>query len=113
MEHHRKHCEEMQYVTNPTQMRLMLDRRGERVEEGKNSWWLQGNLVAKSTSVFEGEMVKRYRVVWGSASNPRSEGNEGAGKGEGFVDSLQKGDIIAIWARVKVSIASRYVFIPC
>lgn len=88
-------------------MRLMLDRRGERIEEGKNSWWLQGNLVAKSTSVFEGEMVKRYRVVWGSSSNPRFEGNVGAGKGEGFVDSLRKGDIIAIWARVKV----RYIML--
>ncbi|KAF1998841.1 hypothetical protein P154DRAFT_535939 [Amniculicola lignicola CBS 123094] len=71
------------------------------VTEGEYTWWLQGNIVTKGMSIFDGEMVKRYRVVWGCHRNPVFEGNEGAGLGEGFVDSLQEGDNIAIWARAK------------
>lgn len=97
MDANRLHCSEMIHV-GPK----YVDIEGNPIKEGYLSWYLQGNLVAKGTSVFEGEMVKRYHVVWGSSSNPRVEGNEGAGKGEGFIDSLQKGDIIAVWARAKV-----------
>lgn len=70
---------------------------------GTHAWYLQGNQVARATSLFEGEMVKRYRVIWGCKANPRWEGNEGAGRGEGFVDSLREGDRILVWARAKVS----------
>jgi hypothetical protein len=99
MEGNRVYCPEMMKVTWPE------DMTGEdpNLDEGKHSWYLQGNMVAKGTSVFKGEMVKRYHVVWGSKHNPRFVGNEGAGKGEGFVDSLRPGDVIGIFANVKVS----------
>ncbi|KAF2111927.1 hypothetical protein BDV96DRAFT_580876 [Lophiotrema nucula] len=73
----------------------------QRYEEGKYAWWLQGNKVAKGTSVFEDDMVKRYRVLWGCEGNVALDGNEGAGGGEDFIKSLQKGDIIVVWARAK------------
>ncbi|KAF2474454.1 uncharacterized protein BDR25DRAFT_281405 [Lindgomyces ingoldianus] len=70
-------------------------------EEGRLAWWLQGNQVARGTEVFDGDMVKRYRVVWGCKKNPRWQGNEGAGKGDGFVDSLRTGDVVGVWVRAK------------
>ncbi|PSN59797.1 hypothetical protein BS50DRAFT_594230 [Corynespora cassiicola Philippines] len=70
-------------------------------DEGRHSWYLQGNLVGRFKSIFDGEMVKRYRVVWGSQANPRWEGDEGSGHGEGFVDALRSDDIIVVWARAK------------
>ncbi|KAF1957312.1 hypothetical protein CC80DRAFT_524895 [Byssothecium circinans] len=97
MEPQRKHCPKMMKVTWP----LGSDGPKQALDEGTHAWWLQGNQVARSTSIFEGEMVKRYRVVWGCAANPTWEGNEGAGRGEGFVDGLKEGDRIAVWARAK------------
>ncbi|PVI04018.1 hypothetical protein DM02DRAFT_652034 [Periconia macrospinosa] len=97
MEPMRRHCPEMMKVTWPRGYR----KSKPALDEGTHAWWLQGNQVARATSIFEGEMVKRYRVVWGCAANPRWEGNEGAGRGEGFVDSLKDGDRIAVWARAK------------
>ena len=97
METNRSESEAMKMITWPEGV------SEEDVEEGKHSWYLQGNQVARSTSVFEGEMVKRYHVVWGSKDNPRFEGNEGAGRGLGFVDSLREGDVIGVFANAKVS----------
>jgi hypothetical protein len=71
--------------------------------EGQHAWYLQGNEVARAVSVFEGDYIRRYRVVWGCKDNPTWEGNEGAGRGENFIDSLQDGDWICVWARAKVS----------
>lgn len=72
-------------------------------QKGDHAWYLQGNEVARATSVFDGEMVKRYQVVWSSTATPRWVGNEGTGRGTGFVDSLQQGDWLCVWARAKVS----------
>lgn len=98
IESQRLHCKEMMEVTSPV-------KKGEsplKVEEGEYSWYLQGNHVKKRLSVFEGEMVPRYRIVWGSKANPVWSGNEGAGSGTGFVDTLKPGDWICVWARAKV-----------
>jgi hypothetical protein len=70
--------------------------------EGSHAWYLQSNEVARATSTFEGEYIRRYRVVWGCKANPIWVGNEGSGSGECFVDTLQYGDWICVWARAKV-----------
>jgi hypothetical protein len=58
--------------------------------EDNFAWYLQGNKVA----------AKRiYNVVW--AEEPWA-GNEGSGTGEGFLEALQEGDRILVWARAKV-----------
>jgi hypothetical protein len=100
-ESHRTHCEEMQFFRWLEEE----DRAAERLPrgvEGEHAWYLQGNEVARGISTFEGDFIPRYRVVWGCKANPVWAGNEGAGKGEHFLDSLQKGDWICVWARAKV-----------
>ncbi|KAF2184669.1 hypothetical protein K469DRAFT_633387 [Zopfia rhizophila CBS 207.26] len=94
VEPQRRHCPEMMKVESGS-------HPFSEVDEGKYAWYLQGNQVARGYSVFHGELVRRYRVVWGCSSNLNFEGNEGAGRGEGFVDSLEEGDILAIFARAK------------
>lgn len=128
MEPQRLHCDEMKKITwsvearerqneiyeepsrNPrpwnAQASIQKTEMCDERDEGKHSWYLQGNQVAKGTSVFEGEMVKRYHVVWGCAANPTWKGDAGAGSGEAFVDSLQKGDTIVVWSRAKVGCRS-------
>jgi hypothetical protein len=98
MEPQRKHCPEMMKITWSSNYKGWKPAK----DEGTHAWWLQGNEVARDISIFEGEMVKRYHVVWGCAANPRWEGNEGSGRGEGFVDSLKDGEQIVVFARVKV-----------
>lgn len=66
--------------------------QGPQGGEGEIAWYLQGNRVAAK----HGE----YRVVWGL--DGIEEGNEGAGRGERFVDSLKEGDRVLVWARAKV-----------
>lgn len=92
MEPQRLHCTKMTVV------------KSEGAKEGEHSWYLQGNEVAREKSVFEGEMIKRYNVTWGCKANPIHVINEGAGSGEGFIDSLQNEDFICVWARAKVSV---------
>lgn len=99
MEPQRMHCKATRKLTWPP----TYNGPKPEMEEGRHAWYLQGNQVARGTSIFEGEMVKRYRVVWGCTANPRWEGNEGAGRGEDFIDELQQGDWFVIWARAKVS----------
>jgi hypothetical protein len=123
MEPQRLHCEEMRNITWSAEARRrqkeICDEPGrsgktskeciqpepetfEERDEGKYSWYLQGNQVARGTSVFEGEMVKRYHVTWGCKDSTEWKGDSGAGSGDGFVDSLQKGDTIVVWSRAKV-----------
>ncbi|KAF2253729.1 hypothetical protein BU26DRAFT_516032 [Trematosphaeria pertusa] len=98
MEPQRLHCREMREVASEPEI---FRKRAPPSDEGRYAWYLQGNKVGRGPSVFEGDLVKRYRVVWGCAANPRWEGNEGAGRGEGFLDSLRNGDWIVVWARAK------------
>jgi hypothetical protein len=100
----RLHCEDMINIAEAEQECARYMRPWSE-KEGQFAWYLQGNRVARGVSTFSGEMVPRYTIVWSSESNPnpRSEGNEGSGDGQGFVDSLQQGDWIVIWARAKVS----------
>jgi hypothetical protein len=100
-EHQRLHCDEM--INDTASDHGPLDSRPQSKKEGEYAWYLQGNEVAKGLSVFDGEMVRRYNIVWSSASTPRWVGNEGSGRGEGFVDALQEDDRILVWARAKVS----------
>lgn len=95
MEVQRMHCREMMKV---------VSWRGGGVEvpnEGTHAWYLQGNEVG-AMAVSEDNIVEN-RVRWGCAANGIWEGNDGAGRGKGFVDSLQDEDCIVLWARVKVS----------
>lgn len=56
------------------------------------AWYLQGNKVTERQQI-------DYRVVWTPDS---SEGNEGAGNGENFINVLKDGDSVLVWARAKV-----------
>ena len=103
IEPQRLHCSEMVNVTRPG-TEDPANARVEFMKEGEHAWYLQSNEVARGTSIFSGEMVRRYTVVWGSKSSPRWVGNEGTGSGKDFVDSLQKDDWIVVWARAKVSL---------
>lgn len=91
VEPQRTHCTELMEV------------KSQGVKEGEYAWYLQGNEVARQKAVFEGEMVKRYHITWGCKTNPVQSTNEGAGIGEGFIDTLEQDDFICLWARVKVS----------
>jgi hypothetical protein len=90
IEAQRLHCPEMIETKSPAR------------KEGEHAWWVQGNEVARQKSVFEGEMVKRYQIIWGSKGNYGELSAKGAGSGVGFIDTLQRDDFICIWARVKV-----------
>lgn len=63
-------------------------------QEGEENiaWYLQGNRVAT-------EVSELSKVLW---ATDKWVGNEGSGKGEGFLEELKKGDLILIWARAKV-----------
>lgn len=65
--------------------------QGPQGGEGDLAWYLQGNQVAAA--------AQEYRVVW---SEEGYEGNEGAGRGEGFIEALRDGDYLVVWARSKV-----------
>jgi hypothetical protein len=102
-EYLRQHCSEMVLITQDSKSAPLGV-----TNEGQHAWYLQGNEVARSASVFDGEMVRRYAVVWGNKSNPHWEGNDGSGLGEGFIESIDQNDWIVIWARAKVSIAEHW-----
>jgi hypothetical protein len=102
VEPQRLHCSEMINVT-ASEEELSKWPYCKSTKEGEFAWYLQGNEVARGKSIFDGEMVRRYNVVWGSKTNARWVGNEGSGSGDGFVDTLQEGDWIVVWARAKVS----------
>ncbi|KAF1839554.1 hypothetical protein BDW02DRAFT_584816 [Decorospora gaudefroyi] len=74
-----------------------LVKRPQRVEQGPQggegdcAWFLQGNRVVTGN--------QDYRIVWSEFG--RDEGDEGAGSGEGFVQALQDGDRVLVWARAK------------
>lgn len=63
----------------------------------KNRWWLQGNKFASG--------FLDYEVVWTLDANEQIApiGETGRGDGEGFVEAIRRGDIIAVWARTVVS----------
>jgi hypothetical protein len=98
----RMHCREMIEVSADEETSTRHSEKSKTTKEGEYTWYLQGNEVARDSSIFDGEMVRRYTVVWSSASNPRFVGNEGSESGEGFVDALRERDWIVIWARAKV-----------
>lgn len=66
---------------------------GAQDSEPPVAWYLQGNKVCERQNC-------DYQVTWAS---DYSEGNEGAGNGAGFLDALEEGDTIFVWARAKVS----------
>jgi hypothetical protein len=76
----------------------MLVKRPEHLEDGPQggegglAWYLQGNCVANPLTT--------YNVLW---TRDGFEGNEGTGNGEGFLEALEKGDRLLVWARAKVS----------
>jgi len=68
--------------------------QGPQDGEGDLAWYLQGNRVAGPKD--------EYQIGWTEGG---SRGNQGAGRGEGFVRELKQGDRILVWARAKVSVA--------
>ncbi|KAF2031382.1 hypothetical protein EK21DRAFT_63415, partial [Setomelanomma holmii] len=99
MEPQRLHCNEMINLT--TRENDFNDGELDAVHEGKHAWYLQGNEAARGVHVFDGEMVPRRSIVWSCKANLRWVGDDGTGRGEDFVDSLQQGDCIVLWARAK------------
>ncbi|KAK7192842.1 hypothetical protein DPSP01_012947 [Paraphaeosphaeria sporulosa] len=75
----------------------LVDERPENASVGAQggepplAWYLQGNKVAE-------RQHSDYQIVW---APDRSEGNQGAGKGDGFFGVLQEGDSVLVWARAK------------
>lgn len=67
--------------------------QGPQGGEGDLAWYLQGNRVATQGHSEE------YKVRW---TNDSYEGNEGSGRGEGFLSELKEGDRLLVWARAKV-----------
>lgn len=67
--------------------------QGPQGGEGDLAWYLQGNRVATQGRLGE------YDVLW---TRDGYRGNEGSGRGDGFLDELKKGDRLLIWARAKV-----------
>ncbi|KAF1950312.1 hypothetical protein CC80DRAFT_427337 [Byssothecium circinans] len=65
--------------------------RGPQEGEEPLAWYLQAARVGDRNP-------EPYRVVWRADG---SEGNEGAGKGVGFVEALREGDKVLVWARAK------------
>jgi hypothetical protein len=102
VEPQRLHCIEMMEVTASGRFGPS-NAQSRSSKEGEYAWYLQSNEVARERSVFDGEMIPCHNIVWGSGSTSRRAGNEGSGVGKGFVDSLQYGDWIVVWARAKVS----------
>ena len=101
-EQQRLHCPEMIYAAG-SKPDAPPAQEVQAAQEGEYAWYLQGNEVGRGTSIFEGEIIRRYSIVWSSDSNPRWIGNDGSGQGKGFVDALREGDCILVWARAKVS----------
>lgn len=93
----RLHCTAMQEITYD-ESESLPDSHSRATKEGDHAWFLQGNEVGRGTSIFEGEMVPRYRIVWGST---RWLGNQGTGSGNDFIECLQPGDRICVWIRAK------------
>ncbi|KAG9192388.1 hypothetical protein G6011_11122 [Alternaria panax] len=87
----------MDYHTNMVGRGWSLVKRpeiamqGPQGGEGDYAWYLQGNRVMS--------LEEEYHVVWDECG--LSEGNEGAGSGEGFLDALRPGDRVLVWARAK------------
>lgn len=67
--------------------------QGPQGGEGDLAWYLQGNRVATQGHAEE------YDITW---TRNAHEGNEGSGTGDGFLDELEDGDRLLIWARAKV-----------
>jgi hypothetical protein len=72
-------------------------QHGLQDEEGDFAWYLQGNRVARDNHPYE--------VTW-SVMQSRSECDEGAGSGEGFLENIKDGDRIIVWARAKVCLCA-------
>ncbi|KAJ4986868.1 hypothetical protein SVAN01_07673 [Stagonosporopsis vannaccii] len=66
--------------------------QGPQGGEGDLAWYLQGNRVATQGRTEE------YKVCW---TYDAHEGNEGSGRGEGFLTELREGDRLLVWARAK------------
>ena len=91
----------MDYHTNMVGRGWSLVKRpesalqGPQGGEGHFAWYLQGNRVMAGT--------QDYHVSWDEGGLCEvDEGNEGAGSGEGFLDALEPGDRVLVWARAKV-----------
>lgn len=70
----------------------------------KQRWLLQRN--AKGSY-----KVKEHKVEWTTAEVHEDEwAEDGAGKGYNFVNSLRRGDRIAVWARSDVTILLLEIF---
>ncbi|KAH7087639.1 hypothetical protein FB567DRAFT_592312 [Paraphoma chrysanthemicola] len=99
MEAQRLHCNEMTSITIGEDD--ADDQMMSASKEGEHAWYLQSNEVARGVSVFDDEMVPRHKITWGCSAYPNWTGNAGTGSGEGFVDRIQHGDWIVLWARAK------------
>ncbi|KAF2018294.1 hypothetical protein BU24DRAFT_421275 [Aaosphaeria arxii CBS 175.79] len=56
-----------------------------------HTWRLQGNRVA-------GQNPESYHITWSQDEN-RVIADDGAGNGKGFIDLIQEGDRVVVWAR--------------
>ena len=91
----------MDYHTNMVGRGWSLVKRpesalqGPQGGEGHFAWYLQGNRVMA--------VDQDYHVSWDQSGLCEvDEDNEGAGSGDGFLDALEPGDRVLVWARAKV-----------
>ncbi|KAL5431948.1 hypothetical protein PMIN07_008807 [Paraphaeosphaeria minitans] len=88
--------QELQEQLSPTGHKLVDARPGiasvgAQGGEPPLAWYLQGNKVAERHHI-------DYQIVWAPG---RSEGNQGAGQGDGFFGVLQEDDSVLVLARAK------------
>lgn len=65
-------------------------------EEGGVVWQVQRNVTAK-------QAYTDHQVEWWMDEETEVSEEDGRGDGKGFLEKLQPGDVIALWARALVS----------
>jgi len=87
--HHHLRTKGQKLVARPAEASI-----GPQGGEEPLAWYLQGNRVTERENT-------KYRVLWGRDHHEANEDNEGAGTGVKFVEGLQEGDSVVVWARAK------------
>lgn len=88
----------------PLRARATLKRHGwDFIEntDGSVVWRVSNNITASSA-------YRNYRVKWERGVETRVEDEREVGKGHGFIERLESGYIVVLWARATVSLSIIY-----
>lgn len=73
-------------------------------EDGRITWRMCNIIMASS-------MYRDYRVEWARGGQEELEDERTIGTGEGFLELLEPGFIVVLWARAEVSVLSPCVIV--